>query len=94
MMSIKSGSKNRGLLKVMIAGISNKALIRQEKIEIVTNPPKKRRGAKLENNSTENPTITETALITIPLPAVFKVFVIANLLFPDNAYSLLYRHKK
>lgn len=74
---------------IIIAGISNKALIRHEKIETTTNTPKNRRGAKLENIKTEKPTITEKALITIPLPAVFKVLKIADLLLYDFAYSAL-----
>ena len=88
------GSKNRGLVTTITAGISSKALIKQEKIETTTNTPKKRSGAKLEKIRIEKPTITEKALKIIPLPAVFNVFTIACFPSLKSAYSDLYLHKK
>jgi len=93
-MEFKSGSKKTGFVITIIAGISNNALIRQEKIETTTNTPKKRRGAKLEKINTEKPTITEKALNTIPRPVVFSVTIIACFISATLAYSSLYRHKK
>jgi hypothetical protein len=62
-----------------MAGISTSALIRQVVMEITTNPPKKRRGAKLERVSARNPIITERALIIIPRPAVVNEIKAASL---------------
>jgi hypothetical protein len=60
-------------------GTSNKALIRQVKIEITTSPLKNLIGAKFDRESAENPTITENALKKIPLPVVQRVRCTASL---------------
>ncbi len=67
------GSRNLGLAKITIDGISTSAQIKQVVMEITTSPPKKRRGSKFERVSAKNPTITESALIIIPFPVVIRV---------------------
>ena len=90
----KPGCKKRGLVTVINAGINNRALIRQEKMDTTINTPKKRSGAKPEKINAAKPTITEKALKTMPLPEVFNVLEMAVPVSRHFAYSSLYRHKK
>jgi hypothetical protein len=62
-----------------IAGTISKELIRQVVIEMTTNAPKNFRGVKLDKTKGRNPTITENALMTMPLPEVASVTSTASL---------------
>lgn len=88
------GSRNFGFIKITIEGTSSKALIKHVEIEITINKLKYRKGAKLEKESAKNPTITENALKTIPLPAVVNVIRAASLCLNPFVRSTLKRHKK
>jgi len=62
---------------MQIAGIKIKALIRQSIKESMIRNPKERTRGKAEKNKTEKPSITAKALITIPLPMVFRAILMA-----------------
>ena len=62
-----------------MAGTKNRELIRQAVIEMTISAPKNFKGVKLDKISGIKPTITESALIIIPLPDVLRVIRTASL---------------
>ena len=62
-----------------MAGTKKSELIRQVVIEITIKAPKNFKGVKLDKISGIKPTITESALMIIPLPDVLSVMPTAFL---------------
>lgn len=67
-----------GFVNIQIAGTKINAEIRHKNIETMIRNAKDRIKGKADKNNTEKPTITEKALIIIPLPVVFKLMLIAS----------------
>ena len=84
------GSRNFGLMTRHRAGIRINAPMRQDEMDTTTRNPKNLTGMKLDVNSTMNPTMTDNALKTIPLPVVVKVFLAA--LCGSRPFCLSYRY--
>ncbi len=77
-----------------MAGTKNSELIKQVVIEMTISAPKYFKGVKLDKISGIKHTITESALIIIPLPDVLRVIRTAFLWSFPLDRSVLKRHKK
>jgi hypothetical protein len=71
--------RNDGLKIIQIAGTSNNDETRQKRRERIMSSANDLIIGNDEKNRIENPSITESALIVIPLPAVFRAVTAASL---------------
>jgi len=77
-----------------IAGTSSKEHTKQVAIEITIRAPKNFKGVKPDKVKGRNPTITDIALITMPLPDVWMVVFMASACDCPKRRSSLNRHKR
>ena len=77
--SSRSVAWSNGLKIIQIAGTSNNDETRQKRRERIMSSAKDLIIGNDEKNRIENPSITESALIVIPLPAVFRAVTAASL---------------